>query len=356
MYRGIIVTMLMFAAGCAGEDGSSTLASGSVNHSSDDIRDTVSPSTVYEHDFGLVRPGEIVEHVLRIFNPSDEPWTIREVKTQCGCTVPRASSSVVQPKGDITVTLAYKAPSSASDQRKVVVVQFTEREVPHVSLVVRAKVRAPLTLIPNELSFGQVAAGSTPESQFEVHNFGSELWSGIEVETDETWLDADAVSVPVADRSGAELRPSQVWRITVRALPQSLASGKYGATLHVVAKAALGELRSVVPVRMAVQPSVVAIPEQFFFGTVSAGSNVSQSVLIRFAPNTVPNPHKFSVEHDLGEELTVKWHPLNDSNWTLDATLHPRRGRDYVDGTVTIHTQHLPQQGLRIPVKAAVEQ
>src|SRR6516165_5210730 len=66
-----------------------------------------------EHDFGLVRSGETVQHRFTIKNDSEMRWTSANVRSYCRCTASTAGASTVSPGQSIDVTVGY-TPSGAN--------------------------------------------------------------------------------------------------------------------------------------------------------------------------------------------------------------------------------------------------
>jgi hypothetical protein len=80
-------------------------------------------TTIYEHDFGLIRPGDEVSLRFEIVNSTDVPWTVQEIQTNCSCTVPTISTKIFQPDecrwGDVVY---HAGKSNADDTRTIYVV------------------------------------------------------------------------------------------------------------------------------------------------------------------------------------------------------------------------------------------
>jgi hypothetical protein len=86
---------------------------------------------------------------------------------------------------------------------------------------------------------------------------------------------------------------------------------------------AADQLGREVAVRLKVEPLVSVIPDQFFFGVVTPGSQSSQTVLVRFALNSIPAAEGVRINHDLGGQLEVAWQSTEGQHWILKAVFHP---------------------------------
>lgn len=62
-----------------------------------------------KHDFGVLIHKKPEVHVFTFKNISDEPLTIDNVRTSCGCTSPDWDENVVMPDSIGTITLEYDA-------------------------------------------------------------------------------------------------------------------------------------------------------------------------------------------------------------------------------------------------------
>jgi len=65
----------------------------------------------YEHDFALIRPGNEQTHRFDITNTSSEVWTVKEIQTNCSCTVPTITAQTIEPgkmeSVDVIYTVVY---------------------------------------------------------------------------------------------------------------------------------------------------------------------------------------------------------------------------------------------------------
>ena len=63
------------------------------------------------HDFGKIAQGTPVTYEFKFTNIGEEPIIISNVQAQCGCTVPKYSSTPVK-KGEVgTINVTYNAAS-----------------------------------------------------------------------------------------------------------------------------------------------------------------------------------------------------------------------------------------------------
>jgi hypothetical protein len=100
-----------------------------------------------------------------------------------------------------------------------------------VSLVVLARVRSPLNVVPTDLNLGGVGTDSVKESHFEVQNFSEEIWQGIEVHSSGKWMSASVTPIHVERKLVPEGQPRQVWRVIVQSSRDGLRAGPHRGSL-----------------------------------------------------------------------------------------------------------------------------
>ncbi len=61
----------------------------------------------YEHDFGLITPGERVSHIFTLKNEIGDTLKVRKIISSCDCTVVTVSTITIPPKSDYTVTVTF---------------------------------------------------------------------------------------------------------------------------------------------------------------------------------------------------------------------------------------------------------
>ena len=61
----------------------------------------------YEHDFGLITPGERVSHIFTLKNKIGDTLKVRKIVSSCDCTVGIVSTETIPPKSDYTVTVTF---------------------------------------------------------------------------------------------------------------------------------------------------------------------------------------------------------------------------------------------------------
>jgi len=134
------------------------------------------------HDFGVVFEGQLLEHVWEV--RVGAPLTVREAKTDCGCTVAR----VEREQGGETVPYEFGSPLEAGSRLRVHA-RYDTRGRPGparraVTLVAGEGVLLPLTFLvdvhtwlrmePADLPFTRVLEGVEARLPFRVESVGGE--------------------------------------------------------------------------------------------------------------------------------------------------------------------------------------
>lgn len=82
------------------------------------------------HDFGTLKPGQVVEHIYEITNTGENPLIISEVKPGCGCTAPDYTKTPILPGEKGQVTLKFDSAGFEGMQHKTASVYTNTVESP----------------------------------------------------------------------------------------------------------------------------------------------------------------------------------------------------------------------------------
>ncbi len=305
-----------------------------------------------EHQFGILKPKERVEHRFAIHNDTETAWTISRIINTCSCTALAVSEPVVAPGSEQVVTVSYQAGAVTQDDTRRVVMLFEEPVAPRIALVVKAKIREPITCLPRELDFTDIGKGRVSEGNFELQNFSDDDWSGVALESAADWL---TIAATPLDYEANDEPPRQVWRVRVSADGSAMPTGSHKTKIVVTTEGSEGLVKEV-PVRGNVISPVVAIPEQFFFGTVGVGEEVERIVTLRFTPDAIPaNPETVTLDHNLGEVFELEWEKTTGSIWRLRAVLGMKLPETLAAPKVSISFSDKSLPSLVLPVYAVVE-
>jgi len=354
---GLVLLTIAGSNGCG--DGGSTRSSGgfvpphsaSASGAARGRSATSKPDLALEHDFGLVGPGETLRHQFTVRNSSSSTWTIRQVVRTCACSVTRASAESIPPGGAEQFDVQYRMPNRSADKSQTITIHFKEPDSPTVSLSARARVREPMTLPQDDLVINGVAQGHVIGRNFDVLNYSDADWQRLSVRPLDEWITAESLLVP---GKAAEDGLRQVWRVVVHAKTSGLSPGEHQTRATVrVPGSDLPE--RTVAIHVKVMSPVSAVPEQLFFGAVSAGGSATAKLGLHFAPDAIPKgTDSVALGHDLGAELSLRWLRTSGRFWQLAAELTPKAGNHFVQGTITVQFSDGGLPTIRIPVRAMV--
>jgi len=130
----------------------------------DTARTVMSEEPVW--DFGVIDPtgGVDVEHTFVIENRSDQPVSVSEVKTSCGCMVVGEFDQQIAPNGTVNIRIKTAVAGKPGPFQKQVWVVFTddEKHTPLPLYISGTLLPTPeLFSVPEVIDFGKVSAGET---------------------------------------------------------------------------------------------------------------------------------------------------------------------------------------------------
>ncbi|MFC6999799.1 DUF1573 domain-containing protein [Rufibacter roseus] len=76
-----------------------------------------------KHDFGDIKPGDVVEHTFRFVNNGTLPLVIANVRTTCGCTATNYPKEPVMPGESASITARFNSAGKRGQQNKVITVE-----------------------------------------------------------------------------------------------------------------------------------------------------------------------------------------------------------------------------------------
>lgn len=107
------------------------------------------PNLVFEpkiHDFGVLSQGEKVEHTFTFTNEGDEPALIFDVKSDCGCTIPKTwPKDAIKPGASGEIVVSFNTEDKMGEVTRDIRVS-TNGNPSTVIVKIKAEV-----IIPNQL-------------------------------------------------------------------------------------------------------------------------------------------------------------------------------------------------------------
>jgi hypothetical protein len=90
-------------------------------------------------DYGEIKKGADGLRVFKFTNTGDQPLIITEVKSTCGCTIPKKPSQAIQPGATETIEVKYDTKRVGPIRRTITVYSNAENN-PIVSLKIKGNV------------------------------------------------------------------------------------------------------------------------------------------------------------------------------------------------------------------------
>jgi hypothetical protein len=303
------------------------------------VHDSSAAHSEWTHDFGVVRPGVVLEWAYPIHNHSDVAWTVDKFAVQCRCTVPRVSSRVISPGKHESVMVRLDCGQEVADIIRAVTVHFKEAGVAPVVLVVKAAVRPGMTPSVREISFGGLARGETAERAITLLNYSDRDWRELRVEVCPEWAQVPIMSYRAPDARQAESlseepmasrMPRQVWSATVMFTGAGLSEGYCSAPLTLAADTS-DKCR--LYLSACVERPVRVVPDKLVFGPITRDESCERKARIIFRKQNAPD--RVTV---LGgaESLSVALRRVGERVWELAATLDAQPTAGAADGKIRL--------------------
>ncbi len=73
-------------------------------------------------DFGVIEPGAVVSHIFKFKNTGKLPLIIKDVTTQCGCTIPTKPEKPIAPGEMNEIKVQFNSTGKSGMQKKLVTI------------------------------------------------------------------------------------------------------------------------------------------------------------------------------------------------------------------------------------------
>lgn len=134
------------------------------------------PSILVEkpvHDFGTITQGEKVNHLFTVKNRGDEPLTITQLRSSCGCTAATLSAKTISPGKSGEVRVTFDSANFGGQVAKTVHIDSNDPRTPSTVLTLQGKITELIAAAPRTLNLGTLKAGSRKEAVVTLENRGS---------------------------------------------------------------------------------------------------------------------------------------------------------------------------------------
>jgi hypothetical protein len=124
------------------------------------------------YDFGTIVQGETVYHRFVFSNTGDKPLVVEKISSSCGCTAALASAKVLAPGESGEIQTSFDSARFRGEIGKTVYLYTNDPARPMVQMQIKGTVREEVTLDPQLVNFGTVAAKQTVTSRVVLVNQG----------------------------------------------------------------------------------------------------------------------------------------------------------------------------------------
>jgi uncharacterized cupredoxin-like copper-binding protein len=125
------------------------------------------------HDFGTINQGQKVDHLFAVKNRGDEPLTITQIRSSCGCTAATLSTKTIPPGKSGEVKVTFDSTNFADQVTKTVHLDSNDPRNPSTVLTMQGKIVEIIAATPRTLNLGSLKAGSRKEVMLKLENRGT---------------------------------------------------------------------------------------------------------------------------------------------------------------------------------------
>ena len=125
------------------------------------------------HDFGTINQGQKVDHLFTVKNRGDEPLTITQIRSSCGCTAATLSTKTIPPGKSGEVKVTFDSTNFADQVTKTVHLDSNDPRNPSTVLTMQGKIVEIIAATPRTLNLGSLKAGSRKEIMLKLENRGA---------------------------------------------------------------------------------------------------------------------------------------------------------------------------------------
>jgi hypothetical protein len=135
-----------------------------------------------------------------------------------------------------------------------------------------------------------------------------------------------------------------------------LNTGEHIAAVQVRASNGAAQFKKDVLASIEVEPAITVVPSELFFGSTRKGQSVTRKLVFRLAnADAVVRKDAVHLQHDMENELELKWSSKSDQFWELIATFTPVNSERLVEGMVSVTFGSETMRAFEIPVRAMIE-
>lgn len=257
------------------------------------------------YDFGNVPRGAKAEYEFVLSNKYQEDLHIAQVRSSCGCTIPRIGKSDLKTYEKGTIICEFNTRSFIGPKSAVVTVVFDRPFHGEMQLMVKGKILSDIVTEPGEIQFGELDVGVEKSTVVRVTYTGGRKWEITDVRSANQHL---GVRLAKVEKRNGPLE----YEMQVR-LKDSAPPGEFSDQIVLVTNDKEFNLVTI-PVRGNVLPPLV-MPVSVDLGTVKLGQSVASRMIIRSkqpfeVSKVVCEDQRFTFTPNLGKASKVHTIPV----------------------------------------------
>ncbi len=129
-----------------------------------------------EYDWGVIYQGETVKHEYKLRNDGDQPLSISQVKTSCGCTVAKDWPKLLAPGKSGVIKINFNSGSRQGRNEKSISVHSNDATRPLVKLKIHGNIKKLIDILPSQVvSLGVITLGESATGTFEVFSLEGKM-------------------------------------------------------------------------------------------------------------------------------------------------------------------------------------
>ncbi|TWT52163.1 DUF1573 domain-containing protein [Allorhodopirellula solitaria] len=123
------------------------------------------------HDFGVMRPDEKGEHQFVVKNVGDAPLVLKVGASTCKCTVGELGDEMLEPGEQTEVTMSWTVTTNKNTFGQSAELRTNDPAQVAIRFEITGSVVRDVRLFPEEITFGEVAAGDDIDLDVSVFTF-----------------------------------------------------------------------------------------------------------------------------------------------------------------------------------------
>jgi len=301
------------------------------------------------HDFGTVKQGQRLTHVLSIRNTGSAPLRIERIELDAPGITTRFKPDV-PPGGEGTITLEWDTTQANGEAQAIAEIHLNDPDRPEIPYQLRAVVKAPIEFLPYPAVFFAAYQDETPEKRVKLVN-NEEI--PLHIEQIEFPQDHYEVGLDT-------IEPGKVYELRVK-VRAGVPLGRYSEPIYLLTNRSQ-KPRLQVLANLFVKPDFYTFPESVNFGSLSLEALDRQPQLLEMLTQIVivtnrSGPVEIQSVHSDLPFLQISRTPASGTSerFRFDiALIRNKMQRGKIAGTIRVTTNDPKLPELSIPMSGEV--